>query len=89
VNELIPQATFFTQVVNRGVLGRYIATASLATGCYETFNNFAPVAPTNPTIFESYRRDRQRRAFDAWVIAPSNGFNRIGERRKETNARSR
>lgn len=79
LNDLIPQATFFTQVVNRGILGHYVATASLATGVYETFNNFAPVAPHSPTIFEYFRRDLRRPASDAWVIAPSNGFNRIGE----------
>ena len=45
LNELIPQATFFTRVVNRGILGHYVATASLATGVYETFNNFAAVPP--------------------------------------------
>ena len=79
IAELIPQATFYTQVINRGILGHYVATAGLATGCYETFNNFAPVAPHNPTIFEYYRRDLRRPASDVWVIAPSNGFNRIGE----------
>ncbi len=35
MRELIPQSTFFTQVVNRGILGHYVATASLATGVYE------------------------------------------------------
>ena len=79
ITELIPRATFFTQVVNRGILGHYVATASLATGCYETFNNFAAVPPDNPTVFEYFRRDLKRPATDAWVIAPSNGFNRIGE----------
>lgn len=79
LNELIPQATFFTQVVNRGILGHYVATASLATGVYETFNNFAAVPPSNPTVFEYFRRDLKRPANDAWVVAPSNGFNRIGE----------
>ena len=79
LSELIPQATFYTQVINRGILGHYVATASLATGCYETFNNFAPVSPHSPTIFEYFRRDRRRPASDIWVIAPSNGFNRIGE----------
>src|ERR1700730_16517344 len=39
--DLIPSATFFTNVVNRGILGHYVATAGLATGVYETFNNFA------------------------------------------------
>lgn len=79
MNELIPQATFFTQVVNRGILGHYVATASLATGLYETFDNFADVAPKNPTVFEYFRRGLNRPLNDAWVIAPSNGFNRIGQ----------
>jgi hypothetical protein len=77
--ELAPRSTFFTQVINRGILGHYVATASLATGVYETFNNFAAVSPGNPTVFEYFRKDLKRAATDAWVIAPSNGFNRIGE----------
>jgi hypothetical protein len=79
LKELIPQATVFTQLVNRGILGHYVANASIATGCYETFNNFAAVAPQNPTVFEYFRKDLKRPATDAWVVAPSNGFNRIGE----------
>ncbi|HXU22133.1 MAG TPA: hypothetical protein VN788_16235 [Verrucomicrobiae bacterium] len=79
MRELIPQSSFFTQVVNRGILGHYVATASLATGVYETFNNFAAVPPEYPTIFEYFRKDLKRPASDAWVVAPSNGFNRIGE----------
>ena len=77
--ELAPHSTFFTQVINRGILGHYVATASLATGVYETFNNFAAVSPDNPTVFEYFRKDLKRPSTDAWVIAPSNGFNRIGE----------
>ncbi len=79
MRELIPQSTFYTQVVNRGILGHYVATASLATGVYETFNNFAAVPPTNPTVFEYFRKDLKRPSNDVWVVAPSNGFNRIGE----------
>ncbi|MGO9271485.1 MAG: hypothetical protein ACLQOO_14690 [Terriglobia bacterium] len=79
LNELIPQATIFTQVINHGILGHYVATASLATGVYETFNNFASVPPNHPTVFEYFRKDLNRPATDAWVVAPSNGFNRIGE----------
>ena len=78
LGELIPQGTFFTQVINHGILGHYVATASLATGAYETLNNFALVPPQNPTVFEYYRRERKRPAQDTWVVAPSNGFNRIG-----------
>jgi hypothetical protein len=79
LQELIPQSSFFTQVVNQGILGHYVATASLATGVYETLNNFAAVPPDHPTVFEYFRKDLHRPASDAWVVAPSNGFNRIGE----------
>lgn len=79
LNELIPQATFCTQVVNHGILGHYVATASLATGVYETFDNFANVSPAHPTVFEYFRKGLGRGVNDAWVIAPSNGFNRIGQ----------
>jgi hypothetical protein len=79
LNELIPQASFFTQVVNQGILGHYVATASLATGIYETLNNFSAVPPDHPTVFEYFRKDLKRPPSDAWVVAPSNGFNRIGE----------
>lgn len=79
LQELAPRSTFYSQVVNRGILGHYVATASIVTGVYETFNNFAAVSPNNPTVFEYFRKDLKRPANDAWVIAPSNGFNRIGE----------
>jgi len=79
LKELIPQSSFFTQVINRGILGHYVATASLATGVYETINNFASLPPESPTVFEYFRKDLRRPASDAWVVAPSNGFNRIGE----------
>jgi len=79
LNELIPQATFLTNVVNQGILGHYVATASIVTGVYETFNNFASVSPDHPTVFEYFRKDLKRPATDAWVVAPSNGFARIGE----------
>jgi hypothetical protein len=79
LRELIPQATFLAHVVNRGILGHYVATASIVTGVYETFNNFAAVPPNNPTVFEYFRKDLKRPAADAWVVAPANGFARIGE----------
>jgi hypothetical protein len=79
LNELVPQSSFFTQVTNRGILGHYVATASLATGVYETLNNFSAVPPDHPTVFEYFRKDLRRPLSDAWVVAPSNGFNRIGE----------
>ena len=79
LKELLPQATFFTQVVNRGILGHYVANASLATGAYETLNNFIAAPPQHPTVFEYFRKDLNRPSSDAWVIAPSIGFERIGE----------
>src|ERR1700733_125018 len=79
LRELIPQSSFFTHVTNQGILGHYVATASLTTGVYETLNNFSAVPPEHPTVFEYFRKDLRRPAKDTWVVAPSNGFNRIGE----------
>jgi hypothetical protein len=79
LGELAPQSSFFAQVTNTGILGHYVATASLATGVYETLNNFSAVPPDHPTIFEYFRKDLGRPISDAWVVAPSNGFNRIGQ----------
>jgi hypothetical protein len=79
IHDLAPQSSFFTQVMNQGILGHYVATASLATGVYETLNNFSAIPPEHPTVFEYFRKDLKRPPSDAWVVAPSNGFNRIGE----------
>jgi hypothetical protein len=79
LHELAPQSSFFTRMMNQGILGHYVATASLATGVYETLNNFAAIPPEHPTVFEYFRKDLNRPSSSAWVVAPSNGFNRIGE----------
>lgn len=79
LQELAPQSTFFTHMMNQGILGHYVATASLVTGVYETLNNFSAVPPAHPTAFEYFRKDLGRPVSNAWVVAPSNGFNRIGE----------
>jgi hypothetical protein len=78
LHTLLPQGTFFSQVVNAGILGHYVATASIVTGMYERFDNFVAQAPPNPTLFEYFRKGLKRPATDAWVIAPSNGFQKIG-----------
>lgn len=78
LKELLPQGTFFSQVMNGGILGHYVATASIITGNYERFNNFIAQPPPNPTLFEYFRKELRRPSTDAWVIAPSNGFQRIG-----------
>jgi hypothetical protein len=78
MTSLLPRSTFFAQVVNHGILGHYVATTSLATGVYETFNNFTGDAPANPTLFEYFRKGLRRPAEDAWVISPSRGFAHMG-----------
>jgi hypothetical protein len=78
LHTLLPQGTFFSQVINTGILGHYVATASIVTGRYERFDNFVAQPPPNPTLFEYFRKGLRRPATDAWVIAPSNGFQRIG-----------
>jgi hypothetical protein len=77
MNSLLPRSTFFGRVTNGGILGHYVATASLATGVYESFNNFSSTHPVNPTIFEYYRKALARPAHDAWVVAPGDAFSRM------------
>ncbi|MGI4757611.1 MAG: hypothetical protein ACRYGF_12280 [Janthinobacterium lividum] len=79
LRELAPQSTFFTHVTNAGILGHYVATASLTTGVYESINNFSITPPENPTVFEYFRKDLKQPISSTWVVAPSNGFNKIGE----------
>ncbi len=81
LNTLAPQSCFFTQVVNHGILGHYVATASIATGAYETFDNFVAQPPVHPTIFEYFRKDLRRPADDAWLIAPGSLFAQMGSSR--------
>jgi hypothetical protein len=81
LNTLAPQSCFFTQVINRGILGHYVATASIATGTYQTFDNFVAQPPSRPTIFEYFRRDLRRPRNDAWVIAPGSLFAQMGASR--------
>jgi hypothetical protein len=78
MKDLLPQSTFFGQVVNHGILGHYVATTSIATGVYETFNNFTGDAPANPTLFEYFRKQLRRPLQDAWVVSPSRGFAHMG-----------
>ena len=78
LNTLAPQSCFFTQVINRGILGHYVATASIATGAYETFDNFVAQPPAHPTIFEYFRKDLRRPREDAWLVAPGNLFSQMG-----------
>jgi hypothetical protein len=72
LHELIPQAPFLSNVIDRGILGHYVATASIVTGVYETFNNFAAVFPNNPTVFEYFGKDLKRPATAMGSLIGSN-----------------
>ncbi len=69
MRDLLPRATFFTQVVNRGILGHYVATASLATGVYETINNFAALPPATGQSL-TFRQDTGILQIDVASHAP-------------------
>ncbi len=78
LNELAPQSSFFTHVTNHGILGHYVATASLATGVYETLNNFAAV-PGSPYCFRVFSKGFAAPFIRCMGRCACNGFNRIGE----------
>ena len=79
LNDLIPRATFFSQVVNKGILGHYVPPPAWPLASTRLSITSPPSPPDRPTVFEYFRKDLQAACSDAWVVAPSNGFNRIGE----------
>ena len=52
MRELIPQATFFTQVVNRGILGHYVATAAKP---FSAFGRSQPLMPGAVVMLQARR----------------------------------
>ncbi len=56
LHELIPQSSFFTHVVNGGILGHYVATASVASGVFESLINFPLCHRNIPLYLNTFAR---------------------------------
>jgi hypothetical protein len=76
--ELRPKGHFFRTCTNSGVLSHFNSSASILTGQWQRVDDFGFQPPASPTVFESFRKQREASAMNAWVIATNKSFASIG-----------
>jgi len=76
--ELQPNAHFFRNCQNSGVLSHYNSTASIVTGNWQRVDDFGFQRPASPTVFEAFRKGAGAKASDAWAICTNKSFPLIG-----------
>jgi hypothetical protein len=60
------------------VLSHFNSSASILTGQWQRVDDFGFQPPASPTVFESFRKQREASAMNAWVIATNKSFASIG-----------
>ncbi len=58
VADLVPQGLFFPEARYDGLTGHFNATGALVTGCLQNVDAYGGEAPTTPTVFECFRKER-------------------------------
>ncbi len=69
VSELFPSALFYPHARNEGVTAHFNAIASILTGNWQRVDDWGKLAPTTPTLFEQFRKERRAGSSDAWMVA--------------------
>jgi hypothetical protein len=75
---LRPDGHFFRKCTNAGVLSHFNSTASILTGNWQRVDDFGMQPPASPTIFESYRKQRNAKPTDVWAVATNKSFANMG-----------
>ena len=75
---LKPEGRFFRDCRNLGVLSHFNSTASIVTGQWQRVDDFGFQPPASPTIFESFRRQRNAGPASTWAICTNKSFSNIG-----------
>ena len=78
VGDIVPQGLFFPEVRYEGLTGHFNATGALVTGCLQNVDAYGSEAPTTPTVFECFRKERGLPAEAAWVVASNKSFGLLG-----------
>jgi hypothetical protein len=76
--ELKAQGFFYRDCRNLGVLSHFNSTASIVTGNWQRVDDFGFQPPASPTLFETYRKQRNAGAMDAWAICTNKSFSTMG-----------
>jgi hypothetical protein len=78
VNDLVPMGLFFPETRYDGLTGHFNATGALVTGCLQNVDAYGSEAPTTPTVFECFRKERGLPPEAAWVVASNKSFGLLG-----------
>ncbi len=78
VSDLVPQGLFYPETRYEGLTGHFNATGALVTGCLQNVDAYGGEAPTTPTVFECFRKERGLPAEETWVIASNKSFGLLG-----------
>jgi hypothetical protein len=78
VSDLVPQGLFFPETRYEGLTGHFNATGALVTGCLQNVDAYGGEAPTTPTVFECFRRERGLPPEAAWLVASNKSFGLLG-----------
>lgn len=78
VSDLVPQGLFYPEARYEGLTGHFNATGALVTGCLQNVDAYGGEAPTAPTVFECFRKQRGLAPEEAWVVASNKSFGLLG-----------
>ena len=81
VSDLAPSGLFFPDARYDGLTGHFNATGALVTGCLQNVDAYGGEAPTAPTVFECFRKERRLPAEAAWMVASNKSFGLLGASR--------
>lgn len=75
--DLLPHALFYPFARNEGVTAHFNAISSILTGNWQRVDDWGKLAPTTPTLFEQFRKERRVGASDTWVVASNKALTNL------------
>jgi hypothetical protein len=76
-SDLFPRCLFYPHARNEGVTAHFNAISSILTGNWQRVDDWGKLAPTTPTLFEQFRRERKAERSDAWVVASNKALSNL------------
>jgi hypothetical protein len=79
MQDLLPQALFYSNARNEGVTSHFNSISSILTGNWQRVDDWGNQPPSTPTLFEYARRQRDLARDEVWMIASNKALTyRIG-----------
>ncbi len=75
--DLFARCLFYPHTLNEGVTAHFNAISSIITGNWQRVDDWGKLAPTTPTLFEQFRRERKADRSDTWVVASNKALTNL------------